>query len=418
MKKFYTLLFCAGLFAGHAQTNWERSVATESLPDWAGTGNTERGMAYNTTNDHMYVVERNGDNSIRVIDGADGSDLATIDRDASIITGGTFPMSDVEVSSDGSFLVCNLTLDTNGSAFKVYKYDDETATPSVYIDFTTTAPDGPLRLGDDFTVLGDISTDAVIMAAGSGKVVRWVVSGGTLGAPTIITLDDTHGGNMVAQPLSIDATPEFFVNSNAQPIRKYNADGTSAGEVLSIVGGSSNDFKYFEQDSKEYIAVFQFGSGEIGELATLVDVTGGLGTATTVNRTPKLGGNANGNGTGGVGVKTEGTNTITVFTLGTNNGISGTTLVLNGTVLSDKKLSVSETNISPNPATNVFQISMNNAIAENAEVNVFDINGRNVLSSKLRFEQQSISVANLSKGLYIVQINNGGNLFTSKLLKN
>ena len=94
------------------------------------------------------------------------------------------------------------------------------------------------------------------------------------------------------------------------------------------------------------------------------------------------------------------------------------TLVLNGTVLSDKKFSVSETSIFPNPANDVFKISMNNAIAENAEVNVFDINGRNVLSSKLRFEQQSISVANLSKGLYIVQINNGGNLFTSKLLKN
>jgi len=417
MKKFYVFLFCAGLFTSQAQTNWQRSVANENLPDWAGTGNTERGMAYNSTNDHVYVVSRIASNSIRVIDASDGSDISSIERDASVITGGAFFINDVEVSSDGSFLVCNLTTDTGASAFKVYKYDDETATPSVYIDFTTSSPETPLRLGDAFTVLGDITTDAVIMAAGNGKVVRWVVSAGTLGTPTIITLEEAHGNIMVAHPLSIDATPEFFVNSAGQPIRKYNADGTFAGEALSAVGNSSTNFKYFEQDSKEYIAVFQYGAGEIGELATLVDVTGGLGNGTTVNRTPKLGTNGNANGTGDVGVKTEGTNTTTVFTLSTNNGISGTTLVQDGVVLNNDEFSLSQTAIFPNPASNSFQISLNSNLDQNAELNVLDINGRTVINTRLESNLQSISISNLSNGLYIVKVNNGSNSFTSKLLK-
>jgi trimeric autotransporter adhesin len=416
MKKIYLILFCASFFVGNAQINWQRSQAATNYPSWMGTGDTERGMA--VLNDKMYVVTRLG-NVIKVINAVDGTDLPNV-SDYSVVSGGTFILNDVEVSDNGSILACNLTTNASTSTFKIYKWDNESAVPTVYATYTAEA----LRLGDAFTVVGDISANAVILAAGNGKVVRWIVTAGVLGAPTTITLADTHGGIMVAYPSTISADPDLFVNSNGQSIRKYNADGTSAGETLSIVGGSSNHFKYFILGGREYMAVFQYGAGEIGELATLVDVTGGLGSATTVARTPKLGPNTNGNGAGDVAFTTELdlvdgiNNTINVFALGTNNGISGTALVFEGTVLSNKKLSVLESKIFPNPASNQFQITLQNTIEKNAEVIIYDIHGRQVKSSKLASKIQSISIGDLSRGLYLVNIKNGANQSTTKLLKN
>ena len=143
----------------------------------------------------------------------------------------------------------------------------------------------------------------------------------------------------------------------------------------------------------------------------------------SVTRSPKLGSVSNGNQAGGVGVKTEvdpvdGLNTITVFTLGTNNGISGTTLVYQGVTLDNKKFDLSESKIFPNPVTNEFQITLSHAIEKNAEAIIYDINGRRVKSSKLLSKTQSISTENLSKGLYVVQVKNGNNQSVIKLVKN
>lgn len=418
MKKIYLLLIFTSFFIGNSQINWQRSEATGSLPSWFGTSNTERGMAYNPTNDHMYVVSRASGTKIKIINGTDGTDISEINRDdfSAIITGGTFFLNDVEVSDNGAILSANLTTDASASAFKIYKWDNESATPTVYATYSEQA----LRLGDYFKVAGDISSDAVIFAGGSGKVVRWIVNAGVLGAPTTITLADTHNPNsIVAYPQTIDANPSFFVNSAGQPIRKYNADGTSANETLSIVGGSSTDFEYFQLGGQEYISVFQYGSGEIGELSTLVQVTGGLANASTIARTPKLGANSNGNGTGGTGVKTEGTDTITVYTLSTNNGISGTTLLQDGNVvtLSNAEFITLEAKIFPNPARDQFQVSLKNGVENNAEAIIYDMNGREVKYSKLLYNLQPISIADLSNGLYFVQVKNGKSLSTTKFIK-
>uniref|UniRef100_UPI0040488D0B T9SS type A sorting domain-containing protein n=1 Tax=Mariniflexile sp. TaxID=1979402 RepID=UPI0040488D0B len=423
MKKIYLLVFCASFFVGNAQINWQRSQAASNYPTWMGTGDTERGMAYHATNDHMYVVTRLG-NKINVVNGADGSDLTDV-ANYTGVGGGTFTLNDVEVSTNGSILACNLTVTPSlTSKFKIYKWDSENATPSVYAEYPNDASDPIFRLGDVFTVAGDISTNAVIFAGArsSDKIVRWIVTAGAIGAPTVITLADVQGTNTVAYPKTISANPQMLVKSYGKTLRLYNADGTYANEEVSasVLGGTATDFEYFVLGGKEYIAIYS----SIAEQATLLDVTGGLGNAATISRTPKLGTNSNVNGAGGVGVKTELdmvdgiNNTITVYTLATNNGISGTTLVYQGAVLSNKKFSVSAANIYPNPASDEFQITLSNAVEKNAEATIYDINGRQVKSSKLISKLQSISIADLSKGLYVVKIKNGDSQSTSKLLKN
>ncbi|HPT53121.1 MAG TPA: T9SS type A sorting domain-containing protein, partial [Bacteroidales bacterium] len=73
--------------------------------------------------------------------------------------------------------------------------------------------------------------------------------------------------------------------------------------------------------------------------------------------------------------------------------------------------STSNMNVYPNPANNVIYV--NNA--EGAQVTVFDINGKVVAEVEAATATQSIDVANLTQGLYIVRIANGNEVATSKI---
>lgn len=437
MKKIYLLLFFAISFIGNAQINWRRSSATTNYPSWMGTGNTERGMG--ALGDKMYVVTRNGGARIKVINGVNGNDLADV-SDYTTVSGGTFALSDVEVSTNGSILACNLTTSSNSDAFKIYKWDSETAVPSVYINYQNTDSADNIRLGDCFTVTGDITANAVIMAGGqvvgtSGatavhKVVRWVVTGGVLGEPTVITLGSfgLNSNNLVATPETISANPDFFVNSTGRTVYKCNANGSFTGETLTgVVALSSSDTKYFEVGLRKYIAAYTYGNN--AEFVRLVDVTFGIGSGTTVSLTPTLGAISNANGAGGLGIKTipdlvDGTNnTVTIYALGTNNGISGTTLINNGTVVN---LSLGNTDfleahttakVFPNPATNEFNIVIDTNLDSEAKAFVFDILGRKLKTVKLKSSIQTVSIDDLKVGQYLVKVVNGKNNSTTKLVK-
>ena len=107
MKKIYLLVFFASFLIGNAQINWKRCATTTNAPTWSGTGNTERGMG--ALNDKMYVVTRNVATKIKVINGLDGTDLPEV-SDYTGVSGGTFILNDVEVSTNGSILACNMQI--------------------------------------------------------------------------------------------------------------------------------------------------------------------------------------------------------------------------------------------------------------------------------------------------------------------
>ena len=373
MRFFYLLLMFTSSCIVNAQIDWKRSSATGNIPTWMGTVNTERGTA--ALGDKIYVVSRKSGNLIKVINGTNGTDLVDVSN-YSGVSGGTFALNDVEVSSNGAILACNLTETSNSTAFKVYRWNSETDTPSVYISYQNTgATADNLRLGDSFTVTGDISGNAVIMAGGqvsgtSGsaavhKIVQWIVTGGVLGIPTVITLSPLGmtSGNLVATPETISANPNFFIKSNGRSLYKCNSNGTVTTETTSLIALSSNDIKYFEVGTKKYIAAFTYGTG--GENVKLIDVTFGLLSATTIASTPTLGTTANGNGTGGLGIKTipdplgGSNNSIIVYALSTNNGISATTLVDNGTGALAAPIAVAQSVCSPGTVANLTATGTN-----------------------------------------------------------
>lgn len=68
-------------------------------------------------------------------------------------------------------------------------------------------------------------------------------------------------------------------------------------------------------------------------------------------------------------------------------------------------------NVYPNPANNVINV----ANAENAQVSVFDVNGRVMFNTESASANQTIDATNFANGLYIVRIVENGNVMTKKI---
>jgi hypothetical protein len=119
-------------------------------------GNLERGLAFNPTTGNLILVSRSqAGNGIRILDGATGVDIGSLNQGSGIISGGTFTTNMVGVGEDGAIYVSNLTVNASaGTPFKVYRWENEAAAaPTVAYDGVVPTLPGA-RLGDSFDVIG------------------------------------------------------------------------------------------------------------------------------------------------------------------------------------------------------------------------------------------------------------------------
>jgi hypothetical protein len=73
----------------------------------------------------------------------------------------------------------------------------------------------------------------------------------------------------------------------------------------------------------------------------------------------------------------------------------------------------------PNPASDRLLIHLQTPVSENTNCSIFDIQGRTVKQQSLadlKDASNAIDVSNLSDGLYLLQIADGGNLSYSKFV--
>ena len=301
---------------------WEKSSALGTLPSYMGTGNTERGFAYGKVgaNERVLLVDRKAGNLIFVLNAATGDSVGRLDTTGlAAIASGTLAVNDAEISADGVTYVCNLTTNATTSAFKVYRWSSETATPQLALSYTGTA----FRYGDKFTVTGSASDNSIVIwaaAASANKVIKFTTAdNGATFTPTEITLSGTlSSGSAAVYPNN--AGTEIYVKSNGTYLKRYQINGTLVDSVSgSIIGTGSNALRYFEVNSKKYLAVYTYGSGN--ENLRTIDITNGLSSAVLVGASPSMGSTSNGNGTGDVAFMMNTDNTVNVYVLGTNNGI-------------------------------------------------------------------------------------------------
>jgi hypothetical protein len=93
-----------------------------------------------------------------------------------------------------------------------------------------------------------------------------------------------------------------------------------------------------------------------------------------------------------------------------NWGVSGTVVVLSTKSFENK---TSNYTVFPNPAKNAITIS--SSTAENAEITIYDLNGRVVINTSISGYQKEIDINQISKGYYLMKI--GGSDKTTDLVK-
>ncbi|MBU6221663.1 MAG: hypothetical protein KGR24_02830 [Planctomycetes bacterium] len=339
---------------------------------YLGTGNNERGLAYNPSTKNLVLVSRASvsgtGNNIVILNGTTGSVVKLMNADG--ISGGTFAINMAGVSGDGKICVGNLA--TGGGAFKVYSWDGESSLVPPTVPFTWTVPTnsttssgtGAYRFGDSFDVYG------------SGTSVQFAAAGNTTGTTGGLGTGFRNNGNFLVGTTNTTNTFTLFkgmantgtaTNNYRSSLSFVDADtvigmeggaakvtdfifssGTQQGANATVISsiqsgaaplGGTAQYKiidYVAMGSKSYLAALRAGDSATGNGANIVDVYDVTSTITQLSGTNPLlvaslsvttGTVANGNNTGQIAwgeVTYEPNNQIysaPLYALNTNNGV-------------------------------------------------------------------------------------------------
>ncbi len=283
---------------------------------WLDTGNNTRGMAYNPTTGNVIVVSRAGGNNIRVVNGTSGVPTGTLNLGTGVITGGTFTINTVGIAGDGAIYVNNLAGSTNVTGMKIYRWANESATPTTFVNTTTVtsvnmgASTAVPRLGDSLDVIGSGSATRIVagfnatnglvapVAPVAGTVNGYVVydSAGALTAVNPIT--GANNGDF-RLGLTFGATANDVLGkqtSAAVRLTSYSGSTGTLNSSFTTVNGSAMAMDYTSINGTPYLAVLDATSSVV----RVYDMTNSLapstvaGPFTTTSGT--LTGNANATG--------------------------------------------------------------------------------------------------------------------------
>lgn len=176
------------------------SLAPGDRPYLTGQGNLECGLAYNPLTDHLLLVSRLNDSTLRSIAAlaaADGADAGTLS--ISGISGGTRVLSKIGVADDGTIYAANFGTYSISNPFKVYRWASENAAPT--IAFSGDPGKGfTHQWGGAMAVRGAAENTQILLP-----------SDGTV----ISILSTTNGTNFTATVLNTDAPAGAFTNGVA-----------------------------------------------------------------------------------------------------------------------------------------------------------------------------------------------------------
>lgn len=340
MRRFLLVITtcCLTLFVKAQFTSvWEKTAGA-SYSWFTTTSSNTTGCAYNPVTNKLLLADRN--NLIAIINVATGASEGTL-----VTTGvGTesFKWNKIRVTSDG--VIYGISLQTTaGGACKVYRWDNQTAVPTLCATFTVTE-----RCGDSFGLSG-VGTGTVLYASGNG------ITGSAVNIYVLTTADGLNfsvtntinipitgtnawSGRSV-DPVTTGTSSDLWIRSQNTNTRRISSTGTV---LYTSVDGSGTDqvpanfsnARYFQSATgKKFLALVGTSAAATGGLQLRVlNVTNeaavtNVGTATLTNTF-----NTNTSGIGDVAIKDNGDNTFTFFYVIPNNGVMA--------VLTDKSLPV------------------------------------------------------------------------------
>ncbi|BEG99811.1 hypothetical protein BSYN_20760 [Bacteroides sedimenti] len=431
MKKITLSLamVCIGvaMTAQTVTTNWSISNSSgnpPTLPDGGATllDNTTRNFAVGTVNgnDRVFIVTRAGGTpKVLVYNSSDGNYVGSLPTGDVITTDATvkFAVNDGEVTEDGKLLVTNMVMPGN---FKVYKWDNETSTPTVALSYTFTSG----RYGDNITISGNYTTGtakvyAVNRVLGTTKVLCWSMMPDTSNPGSYIfnntptELFDVSANN--SNP-TVGLRPDgglYFKDGGLQ-IVKHSATGeVLSSSLASVVSFPGHTVRYIgTEGTDEYIAYFKYSlTATTAETALeRVDILkvpdGDLSKAAVIATTPSLGFSANPNGSGDIVVRRVNKD-VEIFAISATNGFGKYTV----------KDVFTQTGIQ-NTENNKIKIVFNSGILSVEGINATEIELYNTLGQIVKSQSDSnkMETGNL-KGLFIVKVKADGKIVkTTKVI--
>lgn len=309
------------------------------------TNNLERGMAYNPVTGNLILVSRSSaGQGIRILDGQTGVDKGPLSFGSGVISGGTFTTSTVAVADDGAIYVANLTANYTNSAYKIYRWTNESSTPTTFYSGTMTNANsgfgGTPRLGDDLDVIGS-GANTTLVAGVAGTTGYLVVTGS--GAQPISSFSPTgpaSGDYRLGITFGNDSTKVFGKQPSASGRYSTYTPGSSkvgaGGGSFSTISAGEAAMDFLSVDGQDYLAVLDMNNSVIrfynvtnpSNVVNIIGTTGFPIAFTTTSGTLAGNGNATGSVKWGAQVNPADPYTYTLYAMSSNQGIQAFTVTV------------------------------------------------------------------------------------------
>ncbi|MGM9841931.1 MAG: N-acetylmuramoyl-L-alanine amidase, partial [Candidatus Limisoma sp.] len=314
---------------------WNYSETSGVNASWTSDKAALRNMCYG--NGKLFVVKPSA-GEILVIDARTAQQVGTVNTTG--VEGGTYGVMDVQYVN-GKLLATNLAT-VDAPLLKVYVWNDGyDAAPSVLLNTTDLA--GFTRMGDTFSVKGDLTSGELLYAAGNNaednKIVKYALSNGVASTtPTTITITDgTQGIKLGSSPrVEADRTSnKYWVNGQNYYASLVSAEGmleytVNSAELKNVYQG--NSFATFEFRGSSYGAALtylpadQSATGETitAGRAVLFDGTNGWASAENIGEYPAagLGTTRNTSFSSNIAVNVDGEDCVEMWVLVNNQGVA------------------------------------------------------------------------------------------------
>ena len=283
----------------------------------------ERGMAFNPVTGNLVLVSRSAvGNGIRVLSGSTGADIGFLNQGIGIISGGTFAVSAVGISTDGSIFAGNLTTNASTTNYKVYQWATEAAAaPTTFFNSAITSSVAT-RLGDSLDVFGPAASVSVVAGAGTAALgYATITSGGATRietfTPSVATGDFRLGITYTA------SASDVWGKQTGSALRETTTSGSLTGSpILTSAGETAMDYQVI--GSIPYLATIDANSS----LVRVYDMSSPLTPVLSASFTTTSGAlAANTNATGSVKWGATGPAGTTLYAMSTNQGIQALVFV-------------------------------------------------------------------------------------------
>ena len=193
-----------------------------------GTGNNQRGLAYNPATRHLILVNRAGALSINVIDALTGTNVGVMSTNG-ITAGGTFILSKIEVADDGVIYGANFG-SYPGTIPTIYRWANESAEPTIAFQGDPANGAGNQQYGNSFTLRGGGTNTQILVPTQRDVVALLTTADGTNFTSQLITGVPLGG---FYQGVAFGHGDTFWGKTNGLPLVQVGFDpATGVSTVL------------------------------------------------------------------------------------------------------------------------------------------------------------------------------------------